>query len=204
MDSSSKTKTRERKTVYPKVKVREQGLDDGGEVFDQKRGYLMSLKDVEYLSLHDPVKEDKLLTPMLIARIPKSYSPKVAKDSTLTANGVEKDNERNEENRPNIRVSSIPPPRAVVSSRENDEVIGNINKIQAENRVAIKDQDALQNRHTSRSTTCSIYARNTTCSRKSQDFAYHDADLTKKKESTVKVSKPKRKPKPERPAWQDP
>lgn len=52
-------------SVYPKVKVREQDQDDGEDLYDQKRGYLMSLKDVQYLSLHDPGNFHSYFDPLL-------------------------------------------------------------------------------------------------------------------------------------------
>ncbi|GLU08236.1 hypothetical protein SLE2022_251600 [Rubroshorea leprosula] len=204
MDQSPKTQSKERKTIYPKVKVREQDQDDGEELYDQKRGYLMSLKDVQYLSLHDPAKENHFVSPMLVARIPKSYVPDLVRDSVSAAQGVEKDNKGDqEENRPNIRVSSIPPPRAVLSSPDNDEVIGNRNKIKAEHAPAAKNhnQGIVQNRHTIRGHSCS---GNTINSRKSKDSADCNVNLSEKKDSGMRVSSQRRKVKTQRPAWQDP
>ncbi|KAJ6725819.1 hypothetical protein OIU79_004053 [Salix purpurea] len=53
-----------------------------------------------------------------------------------------------EEDRPNIRASSIPRPRAVLSSPDNDAVIGNnYNKTKVARSSALKNSKVIQNRH---------------------------------------------------------
>ncbi|KAE8677633.1 TLD-domain containing nucleolar protein, putative isoform 2 [Hibiscus syriacus] len=55
-----------------------------------------------------------------------------------------------EQARPNIRVSSTPRPRAVISGPDNDAVIGYKNKIEGRQRRVSKDHGTVQNRHTTR------------------------------------------------------
>ncbi|XP_022632459.1 uncharacterized protein LOC106779836 isoform X3 [Vigna radiata var. radiata] len=52
-----------------------------------------------------------------------------------------------DENKVNLRVSSIPPPRAVISSPDNDIMIGNRNKTRDERLSTSKNDAVLQNRH---------------------------------------------------------
>ncbi|KAJ6351435.1 hypothetical protein OIU78_007370 [Salix suchowensis] len=62
--------------------------------------------------------------------------------------GTDKKNNFTEEDRPNIRASSIPRPRAVLSSPDNDAVIGNnYNKTKVARSSALKNSKVIQNRH---------------------------------------------------------
>ncbi|XP_045808175.1 uncharacterized protein LOC123902485 [Trifolium pratense] len=61
--------------------------------------------------------------------------------------GPEKDDNTEDENIMNIRASSIPRPRAVISSPENDHMIGNRNKIGKGRLPASKNSTVSPNRH---------------------------------------------------------
>ncbi|KAJ6430267.1 hypothetical protein OIU84_021634 [Salix udensis] len=109
----------------PKVKVRTDGQDDQPP---RSWSSLLSLKDVQFLCLQDscsPARGHQDESPPPIARIPKSYSPTVIMPRVSVSEGTDKKNNFTEEDRPNIRASSIPRPRAVLSSPDNDAVIGN-------------------------------------------------------------------------------
>ncbi|GAU23802.1 hypothetical protein TSUD_27110, partial [Trifolium subterraneum] len=74
-------------------------------------------------------------------------------DSSLTSDlsghgGLEKDGNTDDENKVNIRASSVPRPRAVISSPENDHMIGNRNKIGKGRLPASKNSTVSPNRHT--------------------------------------------------------
>ncbi|BAT99206.1 hypothetical protein VIGAN_10060500 [Vigna angularis var. angularis] len=106
--------------MYPKVKVRH---DDDGELGLKA---FLSL----YLQPSSPVTDNKVVAMPSVVRIPECYVPHVAiprvpltedsgdfsveSDSSVTT-GSEKAGST-DENKVNIRVSSIPPPRAVISS----------------------------------------------------------------------------------------
>ncbi|KAI4318171.1 hypothetical protein L6164_025974 [Bauhinia variegata] len=133
--------------LYPKVKVRvEQHQEDHSVLQNQ------NLKAFQSLSVHGSRSPAR-------AKIPKSYVPQepiipripvsenlglrsLASDfSGLT--GHEKDG-NTDEDKVNIRASSIPRPRAVISSPDNDEMIGKKNSIK-DGRLSAS-RSALQNR----------------------------------------------------------
>ncbi|XP_024194909.1 uncharacterized protein LOC112198095 isoform X2 [Rosa chinensis] len=118
--------------VYPKVKVRQQEEKDDQHAL---------------LDFSTPVK-DKDVSPATVAKVPKSYVPRVVMPSISVAEGAKKANKIEEMNKQNIRASSIPPPRAVLSSPDNDTVIGNKNRIKAQRPSALKNHSLVQNRST--------------------------------------------------------
>ncbi|XP_065862970.1 uncharacterized protein [Euphorbia lathyris] len=133
--------------MYPKLKVRTEGE---GHEYD-----CTSLKDVPFLSLQDscfPVKEYRDISPPRIARVPNSYVPNIILPTNTVlptesaSEEADKKSNSDVEDRPNIRASSVARPRAVLSSPDNDAVIGNRNR----NRVKALQPSALKNhnRHT--------------------------------------------------------
>ncbi|XVF38537.1 hypothetical protein REPUB_Repub20aG0110500 [Reevesia pubescens] len=138
---------------------------------------------------------------MPTARIPKSYVPQIEKPSDSVPEEAEKKKKNiDEEDRPNIRVSSTPRPRAVISSPDNDAVIGNKNRIKGEHRAALKNHNMVQNRHTTRS---HIFARGPVKTRKSKDDADCKLEVKGKKGSGTTVSNQRRHIITERPSWRD-
>ncbi|XP_014523536.1 uncharacterized protein LOC106779836 isoform X1 [Vigna radiata var. radiata] len=131
--------------MYPKVKVRH---DDDGEI---------GLKAFLSLYLQPSSPDNKVVAMPSVVRVPECYVlhvaiPRVpvtedsgdfsvASDSSITT-GSDTD-----ENKVNLRVSSIPPPRAVISSPDNDIMIGNRNKTRDERLSTSKNDAVLQNRH---------------------------------------------------------
>ncbi|XP_022937402.1 uncharacterized protein LOC111443687 isoform X3 [Cucurbita moschata] len=213
--------------IYPKVKVRDENeLDDHPAVNEQKRSYLLSLKDLESLFLEDSSSSSELhrerascsvlgtpnfrarvwskfppnltenegkehrVSPSSTAKVPKVYSPNVVKPSTSESQADKRCN------RVNTRASSIPMPRAVLSSPENDLMIGKKNRKTTEKPSVLKNHNSVQSRHSQ----CKTVARhsgneNPICSRKSKEtvvnskcrsagkngVAYTDRNFTSKK-----------------------
>ncbi|KAK8623827.1 hypothetical protein V6N13_065190 [Hibiscus sabdariffa] len=195
-------------SVFPRVKVKEQDQDDQQVIKDYKINYVLSLKDVPLLSMLDscfPVKRHEDVSPMPTARIPKSYLPDVEKYSDSSSEGSEKSKTKAEaeekEARPNIRVSSTPRPRAVISSPDNDAVIGYKNKIEGRQRTALKNHNMVQNQHTTRTP---IFARSPVRTNKSKDDDERNVETKGKKGSRPTVSTRRKHPLSERPSWQDP
>ncbi|TKY51827.1 hypothetical protein E2542_SST23346 [Spatholobus suberectus] len=138
--------------MYPKVKVKHH---DDGE---------LGLKAFLSLYFHpspSPATDQKVVTMPSIVKAPKCYVPHVpiprvpvTEDSgdfslpsdSSRATGSEND-DSTDENKVNIRASSIPRPRAVISSPDNDIMIGNRNKIRDGRLSASKNGAVLQNRH---------------------------------------------------------
>ncbi|XP_021671059.2 uncharacterized protein LOC110657919 isoform X2 [Hevea brasiliensis] len=109
--------------MYPKVKDRTQSQDDQRDAHHHNWNSLLSFKDIQFLLLQDscfPVKDYQDVSPPPIARIPKSYVSKVLLPTLKESASEELDKKSNsdEEYRPNIRASSVPRPRAVLSSPE--------------------------------------------------------------------------------------
>ncbi|XP_027366774.1 uncharacterized protein LOC113873025 isoform X2 [Abrus precatorius] len=143
--------------MYPKVKVRQEPDEDDADV------RYLGLKAFLSLSLDaspSPV-DQKVVSMPSSDEVPKCYVPHVpiprvhvTEDSgdfsstpdSSGGTGPEKD-DSTDENKINIRASSIPRPRAVISSPENDIMIGNINKTRDGRLSASKNGAALHNRH---------------------------------------------------------
>ncbi|KGN56812.1 uncharacterized protein LOC101203442 [Cucumis sativus] len=170
-------KMKDQSANYPKVKVREEeNLDDRPVVYEQKRSYLLSLKDLESLFLQDSsntpgkVKEHRVSL-LSCAKIPKACSTNEIKPSTSEPQESERScTIVDEDNKANIRASSIPMPRAVVSSPENDQMIGKKNRKTTEKPSVLKNCNSVQSRHSQ----CKIIARhsaneNSISSRRSKD-----------------------------------
>ncbi|KAA8527814.1 hypothetical protein F0562_035317 [Nyssa sinensis] len=142
--------------MYPKVKVREQEQDDLHIALDHERSSLLSLDAFESLSIHDfnaPVNGSDDDAPASVVRVPKSYITNSTTPLIPVSKGVEKKNDNNnkvvEDSKQNIRASSIPRPRAVLSSPDNDGMIGSRNKTKkAEVLSGLKNHNLCQNRHT--------------------------------------------------------
>ncbi|KAL4311595.1 hypothetical protein GQ457_01G031270 [Hibiscus cannabinus] len=201
-----------KKKMFPRVKVKEQDQDDQQVIKDYKINYVLSLKDVPLLSMLDscfPVKRHEDVSPVPTARIPKSYVPEVEKYSDSSSEGSEKSKTKAEaeekEARPNIRVSSTPRPRAVISSPDNDAVIGYKNKIEGRQRTALKNHNTVQNQHKTRTP---IFARSPVRTNKSKDDDERNVESKVeskgKKGSGPTVSTQRKHPLTERPSWQDP
>ncbi|XP_028793357.1 uncharacterized protein LOC114749057 isoform X1 [Neltuma alba] len=117
--------------MYPKVKVRQEQYQDDHRVIQDN-----NLKALQSLSLRvspPPVRNQKGVSHPSFTEVPKCYVlhapiPKVPVSEDLGAcnltsdssgpTGAEKD-DNIDEDRVNIRASSIPPPRAVISSPGN-------------------------------------------------------------------------------------
>ncbi|KAK7278520.1 hypothetical protein RJT34_23550 [Clitoria ternatea] len=132
-------------SVYPKVRARQEPyhVDLGLKAF------LSPVMDQKVVSMPSIVKVSKCYVPQL--PIPRVSVTDDSEDSGLTsdssgATGPEKDDNTHED-KINIRASSIPRPRAVISSPDNDIMIGNRNKIRDERFSASKNGAGLQNRH---------------------------------------------------------
>ncbi|KAJ6903718.1 hypothetical protein NC651_021027 [Populus alba x Populus x berolinensis] len=78
---------KQKRKLYPKVKVRTDGQDDQPA---HSWSSLLSLKDIQFLCLQDPcfpVKEHQDDSPPPIARIPKSYVPSVIMPKVYVSEG---------------------------------------------------------------------------------------------------------------------
>ncbi|KAK4266216.1 hypothetical protein QN277_027171 [Acacia crassicarpa] len=174
--------------MYPKVKVRqEQYQEDHRAIQDN------NLKALPSLSLRispPPVRNQKGVSHPSPAEAPKCYvfhtpKPRVPVSEDLGAcnlaadssglTGHEKD-DNIDEDRVNIRASSVPPPRAVISSPDNDTMIGNKNRIKGRERLSgSKNYGVLQNRHAQ-------------CKVKSSNVTENSPNMRKPKEAADKSS----------------
>lgn len=118
------------------MKVREQGDHDDQYEFETRS--LQSLRTPEYFSLNDFSSPDN--SPTSVVRVPRF-------DSSTSGAINNRKQKVLEENRMNIRASSIPRPRAVLSSPDNDQMIGSKNKTKGELLTSVRRQSPFQNRH---------------------------------------------------------
>ncbi|KAH7522001.1 hypothetical protein FEM48_Zijuj07G0091600 [Ziziphus jujuba var. spinosa] len=155
-------------------------------------------------------EQNEDVSPPSIAKIPKSYMPSVAiptisvpeipKSESSSLAEAEKKNEKFEEdNQQNIGASSIPRPRAVVSSPNNDVVIGNKNRVKTERPSVLKNRKTIQNRHALRKVIPSRTAENSMNMKKSKEVP-DESNLKGKKASAVTVPSQRRNPRTGKPS----
>lgn len=149
------------KTNYPKVKVREHDDQE-----DLKGISLLPMKDDSCF----PVKEHEDISPPYVAKIPASYVPNVLMSTTSVSEGLiiptisvseeAKKNDKNfeEDDKINIRANSILRPRAVLSSPDNDVMIGNKNRMKVKQPSSLKNRNLVQSRHVQ----CKVISSNIT------------------------------------------
>ncbi|KAB1219343.1 hypothetical protein CJ030_MR3G001174 [Morella rubra] len=129
------------KARYPKVKVREQHDEE-----DRKGSSLLPLKDDSGF----PVKKHKDISPPNVAKIPAYYVPNVLLSTISVTEGAgNNDNKFDDDDKISIRATPILRPRAVVSSPDNDVLIG------TKNRSQVKQPSPLKNRHAQ----CKVFSR---------------------------------------------
>lgn len=180
--------------MYPKVKVRTDGRDDQ-HAHDWSS--LLSLKDIQFLCLQDsciPVKGHQDVSPPIVARIPKSYVPNVIMPQVSVSEEAEKKSYSTEEDRLNIRASSIPRPRAVLSSPDNDAVIGSNNRTKVARPTASKNNKLMESRHEPcKAVPGQITDASPTSTRKSKNTSDNKSELKVKKWSPPEASSQRRK-----------
>ncbi|XP_030476276.1 uncharacterized protein LOC115693427 isoform X2 [Syzygium oleosum] len=138
--------------MYPKamVKVKVKVRDDCGDRDDVKRDVpkspLLGLKALDYLSLHDfdpPVQEHQVFR-QCTARVQKSSMENALRYPV--SEGMS-ESTSDEDSKLNIRASAVPRPRAVLSSPDNDVMIGKKNKRIVERPSALKNNNPLRSRN---------------------------------------------------------
>ncbi|XP_031398977.1 uncharacterized protein LOC116209473 [Punica granatum] len=139
--------------MYPRVKVREETRDDhdSGRQVPRKspRSPPLGLKALDFLSIHDyqsPEQQHRVVFAECIARIPNSSASNAATRTNSMIEG-KKDTSSNEDNKAQIRASSIPRPRAVLSSPDNDAMIGKKNRKATEHSSAPRNHNKLHNKN---------------------------------------------------------
>ncbi|KAK9087761.1 hypothetical protein Syun_030155 [Stephania yunnanensis] len=109
-------------STYPRVRVRVAPEEDLIEELEKGNGGLDLVMGFDSSSLNgNDFNSD---SPPSIARVPKNYVPGLATPPVPSCKGDGNNKTVVEESRPNIRASSVPRPRAVLSSPDNDEIIG--------------------------------------------------------------------------------
>ncbi|XP_019253676.1 PREDICTED: uncharacterized protein LOC109232388 [Nicotiana attenuata] len=138
--------------MYPRVKVRQQKEEDDEYAYES----LPSLKAFESLSLSDLSSSDD--SPTSVVRIPRACILSPDRHGISSSTGRTKDNNQNISggSKTNARASSVPRPRAVLSSPDNDQMIRNRGKTKAELISGLKSCNSCQNRHHTR---CKIFPK---------------------------------------------
>ncbi|CAN1279067.1 hypothetical protein LINPERPRIM_LOCUS16873, partial [Linum perenne] len=203
--------------VYPKVKVRSEDEDD------RHWGSLLSLKDIQFLTIQETRFPVKLLQDIAVkrgqevspspspnAKIPKHYVPSLilpqqpetpttpVSVSTESSATDTKSNPDEGDDRPLIRAGSIPPPRAVLSSPQNDALIGNKNRVAKPTTrpSALRNKNSIQERHVQQ---CKVMPRtpiddSAVRSRKSKDQLPAEKTDHKGKKGTSAAVSSRRRP----------
>ncbi|KAM4117009.1 hypothetical protein ACJW30_02G092000 [Castanea mollissima] len=117
--------------------------------------------------------------------------PPLNDDSSFPGAG-EIDKKIDEDDKINVRASSILRPRAVLSSPDNDVMIGNKNRVKAKRPSCLKNHNLVQSRHTQGRIISSDITECTVHTRKSKDADDSKSDLRGKKGSTIAVPSQKR------------
>ncbi|XP_048127716.1 uncharacterized protein LOC115730546 [Rhodamnia argentea] len=139
-----------RRAMYPKLKVKVKGRVDSGDRDDVKRDVpkspLLGLKALDYLSLHDfdsPVQEHQVFR-QCTARVEKRSMENALR---YPVSEGKSESTSDEDSKLNIRASTVPRPRAVLSSPDNDVMIGKNNKRIGGRPSALKNNNPLQLRN---------------------------------------------------------
>ncbi|XAR48926.1 hypothetical protein NMG60_11031917 [Bertholletia excelsa] len=128
--------------MYPSLKVRE--VEEGPRF----------LEGFESLSVRDSdssVRKCEDDSPCPKVRVPKCYISISSIPAIPLPKGEGKNNNKKkdeEDSKPKIRASSVPQPRAVLSSPDNDGMIGGRNKTKLGLLSGLKDYNLCQDRHT--------------------------------------------------------
>ncbi|XP_043722641.1 uncharacterized protein LOC122669838 [Telopea speciosissima] len=138
----------ESKTMYPRVKVREEKEEDEEFVVDEGNSFVqekcslplfrilesVSLEEHSLPGISSPIdggKESQYVFSPSFARVLVEAAPSIS-----MSKGGKNNKEIDEETR--IRASSVPRPRAVISSPDNDWMIGSRNRLASERSSNLK------------------------------------------------------------------
>ncbi|CAO2831996.1 unnamed protein product [Amaranthus hypochondriacus] len=129
--------------MYPKVKVR--SLEEDNDNFDFP---IIPIQGFDSFSIRDsspPVKGVK--SAVSVARIPRSYIPRsITPPPSLPTSAANKSELEQDGRKPRIRASSIPRPRAVISSPDNDQILRTKNKMRLQRPSAMSIPTLAQSR----------------------------------------------------------
>ncbi|KAJ8547181.1 hypothetical protein K7X08_010767 [Anisodus acutangulus] len=130
-------------SMYPRVKVRVQKEEDDQYAYES----LPSLKAFESLSITDFSSSDD--SPTSVVRIPRACILSPDRHGLPSSRGITKDNNQSifGGSKTNARATSVPRPRAVLSSPDNDQMISTRRKTRAEVFSGLKNHNSCQNRH---------------------------------------------------------
>ncbi|XP_057539522.1 uncharacterized protein LOC130817689 [Amaranthus tricolor] len=173
--------------MYPKVKVR--SLEGDNDNFDFP---IIPIEGFDSFSIRDsspPVKGVKLAAS--VARIPRSYIPRsITPPPSLPTPAANKSELEQDGRKPRIRASSIPRPRAVVSSPDNDQILGTKNKMRLQRPSAMRTPTLAQSRQLEGRSTRTMNTKKPLKSIESKATT-HTKDIKENKGSNTNVSKAK-------------
>ncbi|CAN1279066.1 hypothetical protein LINPERPRIM_LOCUS16873, partial [Linum perenne] len=170
---------------------------------DRHWGSLLSLKDIQFLTIQETRFPGN--HPLLQFRPPCAILPQQPETpttpvsvSTESSATDTKSNPDEGDDRPLIRAGSIPPPRAVLSSPQNDALIGNKNRVAKPTTrpSALRNKNSIQERHVQQ---CKVMPRtpiddSAVRSRKSKDQLPAEKTDHKGKKGTSAAVSSRRRP----------
>ncbi|KAH9620951.1 hypothetical protein KSS87_010700 [Heliosperma pusillum] len=127
--------------MYPKVRVRSLEEDDEFE-FDHPASPLKAFSSLTIRDYTPPAKGSKQASSLSVAKVPKLHTPtSITPPHALPKAQVKSELESDDTNRKHNRASSIPRPRAVISSPDNDELLGSKNRTRIQRLSGLKSRN---------------------------------------------------------------
>nr|POE76444.1 hypothetical protein CFP56_56201 [Quercus suber] len=123
--------SRRNHTMYPTVKVRVNEQDDLFPPRNHDNGSMLFLSLMDSLSIQ--AKENRIDSPSSIAGVTKARVPNFSAQLIPMSKGTVKKNDKQvDKSSEQNRTNSAPRPRAILSSPDNDGMIGSRNKLMEE------------------------------------------------------------------------
>ncbi|EOX94329.1 Uncharacterized protein TCM_003916 isoform 1 [Theobroma cacao] len=131
--------------MYPRVRVKERVEEDDHFPSSKDSESFLFLRLLESVSKQE--KENQINSPPSVARIAKAYVTSLVTKSLSASEGVgsvQNNKQIGKDTKSNTKANSIPAPRAVLSSPDNDGMIGSRNKLNYARSAACKKRQTEQ------------------------------------------------------------
>ncbi|KAH9681693.1 hypothetical protein KPL71_027068 [Citrus sinensis] len=140
IDEKEKPNIRVTSPTMDSTSLSDDGKNDVKIDEKEKPNIRVTSPPMDSTSLSDDGKND--------VKIDEKEKPNIRVTSpTMDSTSLSDDGKNDETEKPNIRAGSILRPRAVLSSPDNDAVIGNKNRLKGERPAALRNHDMVSNRH---------------------------------------------------------
>ncbi|XP_074307098.1 uncharacterized protein LOC141642261 isoform X2 [Silene latifolia] len=173
--------------MYPKVKVRSFEEDDEFE-FDHPATPVKAFSSLTIRDYTPPAKGSKQASSLSVAKVPKLHIPRsVTPTPALPKAQVKSELESDDTHIKHSRASSIPRPRAVISSPDNDELLGSKNRTRTQRLSGLKSRNVSEGIRTERRLTPLSTNRNALRRVEETKKAARTSNAETKKEQTFDI-----------------